>query len=267
MGNDFDSRKSNKKAWKRQSRSDEGGERRVRRKKTVKRIIRGDCYKHPHLELDSSDEDMIASSKNKKPKMSTGTNLIVPKGRTGDDGRGGRAAADASVSGLHDVIRRFCEAERISPLPLQSRVWPAMLKNDSVYCISRPGSGKSLSFLLPIACSLSDDGVDMATRPDGPLALVLVPTRELGQQLTAVSKKIRRHCDVLRVSCLTGGTDKGKQLASLERRPHMVVATPGRLLDFLEDGSITLGTSDLIALIVVGRLIERGRKGGGADDE
>ena len=71
MGNDFDSRKSNKKAWKRQSRSDEGGERRVRRKKTVKRIIRGDCYKHPQLELDSSDEDMIASSKKKKTKATS----------------------------------------------------------------------------------------------------------------------------------------------------------------------------------------------------
>lgn len=238
MGNDFESRKSNKKAWKRQSGGD-GAERRVRKRKTTKKIMRGPCYKHPQLELDSSDEDMRASS---RPKLSTGTNLIAPKPRAKGRSNSTDVEAVAAVSGLHTVIRRFCENERISPLPLQVRVWPAMLERGSVYCISRPGSGKSLSFLLPIACSLSDDGVDMSTRPEGPLALVLVPTRELGQQLTAVTKKIRRHCDVLRVSCVTGGSDKAKQLESLDRRPHVVVATPGRLLDFLEDGSITLGT-------------------------
>ena len=236
MGNDYEARKKNKKAWKRSLSGDAGGERRIRKKRTVKRIMRGDCYRtEPMLQLDSSDEDMRASS---RPKLSTGTNLIVPKQQTK------RKAVDATGSatvGLHSVIQRFVEAERISPLPLQARVWPVMLRGDSVYCISRPGSGKSLSFLLPIACSLADDGVDMSTRPLGPFALVLVPTRELGQQLTAVSKKIRRHCNVMRVSCLTGGTDKAKQLESLQRRPHLVVATPGRLLDFLEDGSITLG--------------------------
>ncbi len=241
MGSDYDSRKKNKKAWKRTLNGDAGDSKRVRKRRTTKRIMRGLCWSDPALQLDSSDEDMRASA---RPKLSTGTNLIVPKQQaksgTGDGGAAGEAAA--SSFGLHDKIRLFLEAERISPLPLQARAWPIMLEGDSVYCISKPGSGKSLSFLLPIACSLADDGVDMSTRPPGPLALILVPTRELGQQLTAVSKKIRRHCNVLRVSCLTGGTDKAKQLESLKRRPHMVVATPGRLLDFLEDGSISLGT-------------------------
>jgi ATP-dependent helicase YprA (DUF1998 family) len=238
MGSDYDSRKKNKKAWKRTLNSDAGGEKRVRKRRTTKRIMRGPCWSDPALQLDSSDEDMRASS---RPKLSTGTKLIVPK-QQGKPGAGEGAASPASSTGLHDKICRFLEAERISPLPLQARAWPIMLQGNSVYCISKPGSGKSLSFLLPIACSLADDGEDMSTRPPSPLALVLVPTRELGQQLTAVSKKIRRHCDVLRVSCLTGGTDKAKQLESLKRRPHMVVATPGRLLDFLEDGSISLGT-------------------------
>ena len=184
MGSDYDSRKKNKKAWKRTLNGDAGGEKRVRKRRTTKRIMRGPCWSDPALQLDSSDEDMRASS---RPKLSTGTNLIVPKQQAKSGACDGGAVPTPSV-GFHDKIHKYLEAERISPLPLQARAWPIMLEGNSVYCVSKPGSGKSLSFLLPIACSLADDGVDMSIRPPSPLALILVPTRELGQQLTAVSK-------------------------------------------------------------------------------
>jgi superfamily II DNA/RNA helicase len=250
MGNDFDARKKNKRAWRRTG-QESGPERRVRRKKVPKRIMRGACWKQPTLDLDSSDEDMIASAKSMSVEMpspttatlSTSTKLIVPKqSRKVTASRG--AIADPSLQSWHEVIREFLVKERIaSPLPLQTRCWPSMLKHEGVYVIARPGSGKTLGYLLPIACNLSDAGVNMSTRPLGPMALVLLPTRELAQQVAIVCKKIRKHCNVLRVSCLTGGSDKNKQLDSLKRLPHVVVATPGRLVDFIEDGAITLGTN------------------------
>lgn len=274
MGNDYIARKQRRKESKR-NRDDEAP-RRIRKKKQPRRICRGECYKSPTLDLDSSDEDMIATvkahrvenvpendkeevvpphlrethvqddedkntkKKKKKKKMSTSSQLIAPK------------AASTHVAPVlqkslqyHTVISKFMNGGRITnPLPLQKVCWPIVLKGENVYVTAQPGSGKTLSYLLPIACKLADAGHSMATRPLSPLAMVLLPTRELAQQVAAVCKLIKRHCNILRVSCLTGGSEKGRQFDSLKRSPHIIVATPGRLVDLLEDKALSLGMND-----------------------
>ena len=246
----------------------------------------GECYKAPLLDLDSSDEDMIAISRSrrrasltedgathvaeteeeqvqaeevpstKKRKLSTSSKLIIPKiiGSSKKSKRVGSDGGDVVTDKHHPVIGAFLRQENIeSPLPLQKKYWPAVLRGDNVYVIAQPGSGKTLSYLLPIACMLVDLGHSMTTRPLGPLALVLLPTRELAQQVAAVCRKIKKHCGVLRVSCLTGGSEKGKQFDSLKRKPHIVVATPGRCVDMLEDGAFSLGSYFLLYCINIVR--------------
>ncbi len=270
MGNDYIARKQRRKESKR-NRDDEAPKR-IRKKKQPRRICRGECYKSPTLDLDSSDEDMIATvkahrvqnvtendkdvleeetpvevskqqgttTKKKKKKMSTSSQLIMPKAAGSPSGT--ERTSNKSLQ-YHPVISKFMDGGKIaSPLPLQKVCWPKVLRGENVYVTAQPGSGKTLSYLLPIACKLFDCGHSMATRPTAPLAMVLLPTRELAQQVAAVCKLIKRHCNVLRVSCLTGGSEKGKQFDSLKRCPHIIVATPGRLVDMLEDKALSLGT-------------------------
>lgn len=279
MGNDYSARKQRRKDSKRNR--DDGTPKRIRKKKQPRRICRGECYKSPLLDLDSSDEDMIASMKAKssspppkpvesdqavkkvkrvekrgtgreptasdvsgkkpeKKKMSTSSKLIMPKNFQSN---GDRALnRNRSCDQYHPIIERFMTGEKIaSPLLLQQICWPIVLKGKNVYVTAQPGSGKTLSYLLPIACKLFDAGHSMATRPTAPLAMVLLPTRELAQQVASVCKLIKRNCNILRVTCLTGGSEKGKQFDSLKRYPHILVATPGRLVDMLEDKAVDLG--------------------------
>lgn len=247
----------------------------------------GPCHRSPVLDLDSSDEDMIATVRSKRISIDRSNDINSEKTKPADNNKkeknekrrrseadGDEAAMkenkvvakkklstsakltlptqtkvtrddtpQTSEKSFHPIITAFMKNERIAtPLPLQSRCWPVVLQGKNVYVTAQPGSGKTLSYLLPIACKLSDAGHSMATRPAGPLAVVLLPTRELAQQVGVVCKRIKRWCGVLRVACLTGGSEKQKQFDSLKRCPHIVVATPGRLVDMLEDNALQLGT-------------------------
>ena len=197
--------------------------------------------KRNRSEAGGDDEVMTESKVVGRKKLSTSAKLTLPTKA--------KVTRDGGVQGqsFHSIITTFMKNERIAtPLPLQTRCWPEVLQGKNVYVTAQPGSGKTLSYLLPIACKLSDDGHSMATRPAGPLAVVLLPTRELAQQVAMVCKRIKRWCGVLRVSCLTGGSEKQRQFDSLKRCPHIVVATPGRLVDMLEDNALQLGMCDCI---------------------
>ena len=89
------------------------------------------------------------------------------------------------------------------------------------------GSGKTLAFLLPLAARLVEQGHDAQSRPAGPLALVLAPTRELAVQTLQAAKPLRPVAG-LRAVCVHGGEAKDAQLVRLAAQPHMLIATPGR---------------------------------------
>lgn len=194
-----------------------------------------------------SDGLMILKKDGKK-KMSTSSQLIpnsgtqlnnrevIKKKKTMDPTEASR------MSHYPGIIQHFLKQSGIhQPLPLQRLVWPKALEGENLHIVAKPGSGKTLAYLLPIACRLSSLGHSMDSRPEGPLALVLLPTRELAQQVASVCRHIKKSCGILRASCLTGGSDKGKQIDSLRRGPHIVIATPGRLVDLLEEGNVNLG--------------------------
>jgi superfamily II DNA/RNA helicase len=97
--------------------------------------------------------------------------------------------------------------------------------------IAKTGSGKTLGYLLPAIIHTMNQ--DYLERGDGPIVLVLAPTRELAQQIKEQADKFGGACQ-LRTACLFGGAPKGRQIGDLERGAEICVATPGRLIDILE---------------------------------
>lgn len=141
------------------------------------------------------------------------------------------------------------------PTAVQSACWPPLLSKRNCLVIAPPGQGKTLGYLLPIASLLIDRGHCAATHPPGPIALVLLPARELAQQVAAVARSVCKARFTannsnssnggkggLRVECVTGGSDIQTQVDALEwHHPHVLVSTPGRLLDLIEKGAVQLG--------------------------
>jgi ATP-dependent RNA helicase DDX5/DBP2 len=111
------------------------------------------------------------------------------------------------------------------------------LSGRNVVGIAQTGSGKTLSFVLPAMIHILAQPT--LERGQGPSALVLAPTRELACQIHDVVKEYGAPLGI-RHSCLYGGASKGPQIGELNRSPHIIVATPGRLLDLLKMGKTTL---------------------------
>lgn len=103
--------------------------------------------------------------------------------------------------------------------------------------IAQTGSGKTLAYILPAIVHINNQ--PRLQRNDGPIALILAPTRELAQQIQQVAADFGVSSQV-RNTCVFGGAPKGPQARDLERGVEICIATPGRLIDFLERGTTNL---------------------------
>ena len=136
-----------------------------------------------------------------------------------------------------------------TPFPVQSLVLPDAMAGRDVLARSQTGSGKTLAFALPIV-----EGV----RPDepAPVALVLVPTRELAQQVADDFEGVAK-AKGLRVGVAYGGTSVREQSRGLERA-HVLIATPGRLTDLSERGMVKLDRVRILILDEADRMLDMG---------
>ncbi|TDH67459.1 hypothetical protein CCR75_005963 [Bremia lactucae] len=128
--------------------------------------------------------------------------------------------------GVDPWLVKRCELMGIrQPTPVQSHCIPPILSGRDVIGCAQTGSGKTAAFALPILHTLSKD-------PYGPYALVLTPTRELAFQ---ISEQFNAFGSSMAIRCavIVGGVDMLKQSLTLQQRPHIIVATPGRLRDHL----------------------------------
>ena len=152
---------------------------------------------------------------------------------------------------LLDNLKRLGYAE---PTPVQQEAIPAVIAGGDLLVSSQTGSGKTAAFVLP---GLQRLRTRSTLAGNGPRMLVLVPTRELAAQ---VQKATHGYCSgqKLLTACLVGGVPFGKQLPLVRKPVDIVIATPGRLKDHMDRGSVDLGRVELLVLDEADRMLDMG---------
>lgn len=142
-----------------------------------------------------------------------------------------------------------------APTPIQSQSWPVALAGRDVIGIAQTGSGKTCAYILPAIVHIN---AQSNLRPgDGPIVLVLAPTRELAVQIRDECSKFGRSSRI-KNTCVYGGAPKRQQAMDLERGVEIVIATPGRLIDFLESGKTNLYRVTYLVLDEADRMLDMG---------
>uniref|UniRef100_A0A8C4XSS0 Probable ATP-dependent RNA helicase DDX46 n=1 Tax=Falco tinnunculus TaxID=100819 RepID=A0A8C4XSS0_FALTI len=116
------------------------------------------------------------------------------------------------------------------PTPIQTQAIPAIMNGRDLIGIAKTGSGKTIAFLLPMFRHIMDQRA--LEEGEGPIAVIMTPTRELALQITKECKKFSKTLG-LRVVCVYGGTGISEQIAELKRGAEIIVCTPGRMIDML----------------------------------
>lgn len=128
-----------------------------------------------------------------------------------------------------------------TPTEIQANAIPVALKGQDVLAIAPTGTGKTLAFLLPIFEKLTKEESGQIK------ALILVPTRELAEQIYQVSVTLAKGTKIYS-TVIYGGVNKRPQVKNLKRRPQIVIACPGRLLDHMSDRNINLSKVNMVVL-------------------
>lgn len=142
----------------------------------------------------------------------------------------------------------------IEPTKIQTKVIPQIQKGYDTIGQARTGTGKTLAYLLPI---LND--INPSKRE--PQAIVVVPTRELAQQVVEEVKKLNSSLpeeDNISVKSIVGGTDRERLRKKLEQNPHVVVGTPGRLKDMIDNGYLKFFTVKTLVIDEADQMLEMG---------
>ena len=132
-----------------------------------------------------------------------------------------------------------------APFPIQSATLPDSLAGRDVLGRGRTGSGKTLAFSLPLVTRLAAE--QRGTKPGAPRGLVLVPTRELANQVLAVVTPLAKELS-LRATVIFGGVGQGNQVRALQSGVDIVIATPGRLEDLMQQGHCRLDQVSITVL-------------------
>ena len=135
--------------------------------------------------------------------------------------------------------------------PIQAASLPAALLGKDIIAQAKTGSGKTAAFALTLLANLNPRRFAVQT-------LVLCPTRELADQVTTEIRRLARSEDNTKVVTLCGGVPLRGQMASLEHGAHIVVGTPGRVMDHLERGSLSLEALNTLVLDEADRMLDMG---------
>ncbi len=139
------------------------------------------------------------------------------------------------------------------PTPVQEAVIPLALEQADLRITAETGSGKTAAYLLPTVQQL----LSRRFSGTGARALILVPTRELAAQVYAACRELTLHTN-LRQAVITGGDNFGTQMKLLGLQPELVIATPGRLLKLLEQGSADFSHLEVLVLDEADRMLDMG---------
>ncbi|WP_253649663.1 DEAD/DEAH box helicase [Vibrio sp. Y29_XK_CS5] len=140
----------------------------------------------------------------------------------------------------------------VTPTPVQEKSIPHVLEGKDLLAAAQTGTGKTAAFGLPIIQT-----VQQQKRNGTPQALILVPTRELAQQVMDNLTQYSANTD-LKIVCVYGGTSIGVQKKKLEEGADILIATPGRLLDHLFNGNVNISKTGILVLDEADRMLDMG---------
>ncbi|NML61264.1 DEAD/DEAH box helicase [Massilia sp. RP-1-19] len=149
------------------------------------------------------------------------------------------------------VLKVMKEVGYETPSPIQAATIPLLLANRDVLGQAQTGTGKTAAFALPILSNID-------IKQQSPQALVLAPTRELAIQVAEAFQKYATHIKDFHVLPIYGGQSYGPQLSALRRGVHVVVGTPGRVIDHLEKGSLDLSKLKTLVLDEADEMLRMG---------
>jgi ATP-dependent RNA helicase RhlE len=153
---------------------------------------------------------------------------------------------------------RLAAAGFVTPTPVQAKAIPPALEGNDILATASTGTGKTLSFLIPMIQRMDSTSAPSTKGKRGPIrSLILLPTRELAMQVLEAYWKLvpgSRNDAVL----VCGGLSENTQLDQLSRGPRLVVATPGRLEDFLRRRAVNLSNVEMFVLDEVDRMLDMG---------
>jgi|EP00927_Polykrikos_kofoidii_P012349 ATP-dependent RNA helicase DBP3 len=167
------------------------------------------------------------------------------------------------LSGFSKKLTRYCNAKFTAPTAIQACCWPIMMQRSDMCGIAKTGSGKTLAFALPYLSLSAKGQLTVFEQPcNCPRFLAMAPTRELAMQIHAVCKEISFVFDsgkLFPAQCVFGSVPKREQRELLENEGvDMLIATPGRLLDFANDGTVDLSSVQYLVLDEADRMLDMG---------
>merc|ERR1712130_419324 len=159
--------------------------------------------------------------------------------------------------GFSSNIMAVCKGFE-KPTPIQAQCWPVLASGRDVIGIAETGSGKTLAFTIPALAHLQHRTATEGKASKGsPRMLIIAPTRELAMQSQEVLEAAGKECGIASV-CVYGGVSKWGQKEALSRGVEVVVATPGRLIDLMQEGIISLAQVSYLVLDEADRMLDRG---------
>jgi len=161
------------------------------------------------------------------------------------------AAGFGALALSPELLRALTDVGYESPSPIQAATIPPLLEGRDVLGQAQTGTGKTAAFALPILSRISP-------RAGKPQALVLAPTRELAIQVAEAFQRYAAHIPGFQVLPIYGGQSYGPQLHSLKRGVHVVVGTPGRVIDHLDKGTLDLSELKYLVLDEADEMLRMG---------
>jgi ATP-independent RNA helicase DbpA len=149
------------------------------------------------------------------------------------------------------MLENLQQLEYRTMTPIQAASLPITLAGHDLIAQAKTGSGKTAAFALPLLTKLNP-------RHFGVQAMVLCPTRELADQVTQEMRRLARFADNIKILSLVGGSTMRPQRDSLEHGAHIVVGTPGRIMDHIERGSLKLDAINTLVLDEADRMLDMG---------
>ncbi len=156
-----------------------------------------------------------------------------------------------------DILRAVTEQGYDTPTPIQAQAIPVVLAGRDLMAAAQTGTGKTAGFVLPILQQFSSRDAGITHKRHKPRCLILVPTRELAIQVHDSVRTYGKHLR-LKAAAIYGGVGMGNQLAALKNGLDIIVATPGRLLDHIEQRTADLSGIEILVLDEADRMLDMG---------